>query len=177
MSAKIIKKSKLRINFVILEKSINFSPSKKMKINIEYTKDKASKEDILALKTFIEKKANDSVKKIEIASKKAKKGEMGPGIVSGLTALLGSATGPLTTIAEALVEWVRLKRSEVRITGVSGAEIYISGKVKKEDLHQTIERFFAQEKENVKTGAKREKKLPPPPPPHNQQNTPSQDGK
>ena len=142
-----------------------------MKIKIEYAKDNASKEDIMALKAFIEKKNGGSVKKVELASKKAKKGEMGPGIVSGLTALIGSATGPLTTIAEALVEWVRLKRSEIRITGVSGAEICISGKVKNDDLHQAIEKFFIQEKENTKSGAKREKKsvTPPPPPPDKQE--------
>lgn len=145
-----------------------------MKIQIEYSKGKASKEDIMALKTFIEKKASEGVKKVEIASSKPKKGEMGPGIISGITALIGSATGPLTTIAQALVEWVRLKRTEIKITGVSGAEICISGKVKTDDLHQAIEKFFIQEKENTKTGTKREKKstplTPPPPPPAQEEN-------
>ena len=136
-----------------------------MKIKIEYSKAKDSKEDILALKAFIEKKKISDVKKVEIASEKPKKGEMGPGIASALTALLGSVTGPLTTLAEALVEWVRLKRSEIRITGVSGAEICISGKVKNQDLHDAIQKFFVQEQANVKAGAKREKKTPPPPPP------------
>ncbi|MBQ3690656.1 MAG: hypothetical protein II937_12470 [Bacteroidales bacterium] len=135
-----------------------------MKIKIEYSKAKVSKEDILALKTFIEKKKISDVKKVEIASEKPKKGEMGPGIASALTALLGSVTGPLTALAEALVEWVRLKRSEIRIVGVSGAEICISGKVKNQDLHDAIQNFFLQEKTNVKTGAKRERKSPPPPP-------------
>ena len=136
-----------------------------MKIKIDFAKGNASKEDTLALKKFIEQKRIEGLKKVELASSKPQKGEMGPGILSGLTALMGSLTGPFSVLAEALVEFVRLKRSEIRITGVSGAEICISGKVKNNDLHEAIENFFAQEKSNVKTGAKREKKTPPPPPP------------
>ena len=49
-----------------------------MKIKIEYSKAKVSKEDVLALKTFIEKKKISDLKKVEIASEKPKKGEMGP---------------------------------------------------------------------------------------------------
>lgn len=136
-----------------------------MKIKIEYTKGNTSKEDLMMLKNFIEKKKIDTLKKVEIGTTKPKAGQMGPGIASALSALLSSATGPLQTLAEALVEIVRLKRSEIRITGVSGAEICISGKVKEKDLKDAIEKFYIQEKANVKTGAKREKKAATPPPP------------
>ncbi|MBR4267275.1 MAG: hypothetical protein IKQ46_14565 [Bacteroidales bacterium] len=136
-----------------------------MKIKIEYTKGNASSEDLMAMKTFIEKKKVDTLKKVEVATKKPKKGEMGPGLANALTALIGAATGPLTTLAEALVELVKLKRSEVRIVGTSGAEIFISGKLKKNELNDAIVKFYAQESANVKKGAKREKKSAPPTPP------------
>ena len=136
-----------------------------MKVKIEYVKGGKSKEDLMALKTFIEKKKITGVSKVGLATQKPKNGEMGAGIVPALTALLGSATEPLTTLALALVEMVKLKRSEIRLTGTSGAELCISGKVKDKDLHDAIEKFFEQEKSNVKTGARRSAKTTPPPPP------------
>jgi hypothetical protein len=123
----------------------------------------------MALQSFIERKKIKGVSKVGLATQRPKKGEMGAGIVPALTALVGSATEPLTTLAMALVEWVKLKRSEIRLVGTSGAEICISGKVKDKDLENALEKFFTQEKANVKAGAKRASRPTPPPPPQGQQ--------
>ncbi|MBQ5551272.1 MAG: hypothetical protein IIT32_09430, partial [Bacteroidales bacterium] len=56
-----------------------------------------------------------------------------------------------------------------RLVGTSGAEICISGKVKDKDLQNALEKFFTQEKANVKAGAKRASRSVPPPPPQGQQ--------
>ena len=140
-----------------------------MKVKIEYTKGNPTKEDLMALKEFIERKKIKGVSRVALATQRPKKGEMGAGIVPALTALVGSATEPLTTLAMALVEWVKLKRSEIRLVGTSGAEICISGKVKDKDLENALEKFFTQEKANVKAGAKRASRPTPPPPPQGQQ--------
>ncbi len=143
-----------------------------MKVKIEYTKGETTKEDLLKLKEFIEKKKINGVSKVALATTRPKKGEMGAGIIPALTAMigsLGSLANPFTELAHSLVEMVRLKRSEIRLTGTSGAELYISGKVKEKDLEKAIENFFAQEKSNVKAGAKRAKQPTPPPPPAAQQ--------
>lgn len=140
-----------------------------MKVKIEYAKGSPSKDDLLALKSFIERKNIKGVSRVGLATQRPKKGEMGAGIIPALTALVGSVTDPLTAMAHALVEWVKLKRSEIRLTGTSGAELYISGKVKEKDLESAIEKFFAQEKSNAKTGAKRAKQATPPPPPQQAQ--------
>lgn len=126
-----------------------------MKIKIEYAKGTASKEDLMALKTFIEKKKVKDLKKVEVATVKPKAGQMGAGLLPALTGLIGSATEPLTTLAMAMVEWVKLKRSDIRLVGASGAELCISGKVKQKDLEDAIANFYAQEKANTKAGAKR----------------------
>ncbi len=136
-----------------------------MKIKIEYVKGTPTKEDLMALKTHIEKKKIKDLKKIEAATIKPKKGEMGAGIIPALTGLISSATEPLTTLCMTLVEWVKLKRSDIRIVGVSGAEICISGKVKEKDLTDALEKFYAQEAANVKAGAKRGGGAPKPPAP------------
>ena len=136
-----------------------------MKVKIEYTKGKTTKEDLLALKTYIEKQKIKGVSRVALATEKPKKGEMGAGIMPALTAMIGSLADPFTALAHSLVEMVKLKRSEIRLTGTSGAELYISGKVNEKDLESAIEKFFAQEKSNVKTGAKRNKQSTPPPPP------------
>ncbi|MBO7439025.1 MAG: hypothetical protein J6U21_05035 [Bacteroidales bacterium] len=136
-----------------------------MKVKIEYTKGETTKEDLLALQGFIERQKIKGVSRVGVATQRPKKGQMGSGIVSALSALVSSATGPLSALAMALVEWVKLKRSEIRLTGTSGAELVISGKVKEKDLENAIEKFFTQEKANVKAGAKRSKPTPPPPPP------------
>ena len=140
-----------------------------MKVKLEYAKGDASKEDLMALQSFIERKKIKGVSRVGLATQRPKKGEMGAGIVPALTALVGSATEPLTTLAMALVEWVKLKRSEIRLVGTSGAEICISGKVKDKDLQNALEKFFTQEKANVKAGAKRASRPTPPPPPQGQQ--------
>lgn len=136
-----------------------------MKVKIEYTKGKTTKEDLLALKTYIEKQKIKGVSRVALATEKPKKGEMGAGIMPALTAMIGSLADPFTALAHSLVEMVKLKRSEIRLTGTSGAELYISGKVNEKDLESAIEKFFAQEKSNVKTGAKRTKQSTPPPSP------------
>jgi hypothetical protein len=136
-----------------------------MKVKIEYTKGETTKEDLLALQGYIERQKIKGVSRVGIATQRPKKGQMGAGLVPALTALVGSATEPLTTLMMALVEWVKLKRSEIRLTGASGAEICISGKVKEKDLQNALEKFFTQEKANVKTSVKRSKPTPPPPPP------------
>lgn len=140
-----------------------------MKVKIEYAKGNPTKEDLMALQAFIERKKIKGVSRVGLATTRPKKGEMGSGIASALSALIGSATEPLTTLAMALVEWVKLKRSEIRLVGTSGAEICISGKVKDKDLQNALEKFFIQEKANVKAGAKRASKPAPPPPPQAQQ--------
>lgn len=137
-----------------------------MKVKIEYVKGVTTKEDLLALKNAIDKKNINGVNKVEVSTQKPKKGEMGAGILPALSALIGSATQPLTSLVMVLVEMVKLKRSEIKITGSSGAELYISGKVKEKDLHEAIEKFYAQEKANVKASVKRTKQdttTPPPP--------------
>lgn len=140
-----------------------------MKVKIEYTKGKPTKEDLLALKEYINKKKIKGVTRVSLATVAPKAGEMGAGILPALTAMigsLGSLANPFTELAHSLVEMVKLKRSEIRITGTSGAELFISGKVKEKDLQNAIENFFAQENANVKAGSKRAKQsvLPPPPP-------------
>ena len=127
-----------------------------MKVKIEYTKGNPTKEDLLALKEFIERKKIKGVSRVALATQKPKKGEMGAGLIPALTALigsLGSLANPFTELAHTLVEMVKLKRSEIRLTGTSGAELCISGKVKEKDLQNAIEQFFAQEKANVTTSA------------------------
>lgn len=109
----------------------------------------------MALKSHIEKKKIDGVKKVEIGTLKPKKGEMGAGIGTFISATIGSLTEPLAVMAQALVELVKLKRSDIRIVGASGAEIVVSGKLKKDELSNALANFYAQEKANVKTGAKR----------------------
>jgi len=135
-----------------------------MKIQIEYVKGTPTKEDLIALKAYIDKKKIKDLKKVEAATIKPKKGEMGAGLLPALTGLIGAATEPISVLCNALVEWVKLKRSDIRIIGASGAEICISGKVKEAELKSAIEQFYAQEKTNVKTGAKRASKSAPPPP-------------
>ncbi len=148
-----------------------------MKVKIEYTKGKTTKEDLLALKSYIDKKKIKGVTKVELATVKPKKGEMGAGIVPALTAMIGSLADPFTALAHSLVEMVKLKRSEIRLTGTSGAELYISGKVKEKDLESAIEKFFAQEKSNTKAGAKRAKQAAQPPqPPQTPQVTQTTEG-
>lgn len=139
-----------------------------MKVKIEYVKGGNSREDLLALKEFIERKKINGVSRVQVATSRPKKGEMGAGLIPALTALigsLGSLANPFTELAHSLVEMVKLKRSEIRLTGTSGAELCISGKVKEKDLQNAIEKFFEQEKSNVKAGAKRARQATPPPPP------------
>jgi len=136
-----------------------------MKVRIEYANANSTQEDLLGLKEFIAGKKIEGVSRVSIATAKAVKGAAGEGLASAVTAVLGTVTGALTRLMDALVEWVKLKRSEIRITGTSGAEICISGKVKEKDLEKALEKFYAQEKANVKAGAQRATKPTPPPPP------------
>ncbi|MBO4771274.1 MAG: hypothetical protein J5595_01915 [Bacteroidales bacterium] len=136
-----------------------------MKVRIEYANANSTQEDLLGLKEFIAGKKIEGVSRVSIATAKAVKGAAGEGLASAVTAVLGTVTGALTRLMDALVEWVKLKRSEIRITGTSGAEICISGKVKEKDLEKALEKFYAQEKSNVNAGAQLATKPTPPPQP------------
>ena len=135
-----------------------------MKVKIEYTKGETTKEDLLELKTYIESKKIKGVSRVTVAMAKPTKSGVA-GIVPAVTAVVSSLTEPLTRMMDILVEWVKLKRSEIRLVGTSGAELCISGKVKEKDLQNALAKFYEQEKANVKVGAKRATKPTPPPPP------------
>ena len=130
-----------------------------MKVKLEFSGKKiTTKEQLLNLKTYIDKQNITGVKKVELTKTKAKNGEMGEGIVPSVTALVSAVNGPLTALASAVVEFVKNMRSEVKLIGESGQELCISAKLKKDDIVELITLFNANEaKARKKRVTKKEK--------------------
>ena len=99
--------------------------------------------------------------------KKIKKVEMGAGIGSALVGLVGSLTDPLTTLCSAVVEWVRLHRSDVKLRLDNGEELVISANLcrSKKAINDIVETFVNKSMEirQKAPGTKKDKPLPPPP--------------
>ncbi|MCQ2973383.1 MAG: hypothetical protein MJ211_01080 [Bacteroidales bacterium] len=145
-----------------------------MKIKIEYKdQNKFGKEDLLSMKQFIEQKRISGLKKIDFTKPRVKKGEMGGGIGTALAALIGSATGPLTTLAQALVEWVQLHRSDIKIKlGDGGEEVVISANIRRSkkainEIIETVVNKSVELRQKAPLAVKgNDKPLPPPPIPN-----------
>lgn len=121
-----------------------------MKVTIEFKKKTVKKEQVLHLKQYIERCSINGIKKLEIAKKDAKQGEMAAGgVLTKLTAFLIGSGGPFTKLAEALVKYVENMRSDIRLVNENGQELVISAKLKKDDLSELIEQFFSEEKKAI----------------------------
>ncbi len=139
-----------------------------MKLKIEYKdKQKFGKEDLLLMKQFIDSKKISGLKKIELEKGKIKKGEMGAGIGGALIGLVGSLVDPLTTLCSAVVEWVKLHRSDVKLRLDNGEELVISANLcrSKKAINEIVETFVNKtiEIRQKAPGTKKDKPLPPPP--------------
>ncbi len=113
-----------------------------MKIKIEIVGKNSNATQILHLKEFLLKYNVEQVKKLEVETKKAKKGEMGDGVVSKLIAFLVGSGGPFTRLAEALVRYVENMRSDIRLVNEKGEELIISAKLNKVQIAELIDQFF-----------------------------------
>ena len=140
-----------------------------MKVKIEYKdQQKNGKEDLLQMKQFIERKNITGLKKVELSTLRPKKGEMGPGIGTALVGLVGAATNPLTTLCSAIVEWVHLHRSDVKLRLDNGEELVISANLRRSQkaINEIVETFVTKTLElRQKSPATEKKHLPCPPPP------------
>ncbi len=133
-----------------------------MKYTIEFVdKKKNTPANLKSLKEFAEKNAGDGLKKIDYKKPRAKKGEMGEGLIESLTGLFTSVVGPLTKLAESLVVYVQNKKADIRLVGASGQEIIISHTFKTKDIDNLVKQFMAADEKLVKEGSKRSKKTPP----------------
>ena len=118
-----------------------------MEFNIEFSEKKPNNEkQLIHLKNYLEKARINELDEIKISRSEAKTGEMGAGILQGITGLITGGSGPLTKLAEALVKYVEILRSEVKLKSSSGEELVINAKLNKKSINELVDKFFKETK-------------------------------
>jgi len=113
-----------------------------MKIKIEILGNPKA-EQILHLKKFLENQNIDELENIEVATSKAKPGQMGDAVVANtLTAVVGGNEGPFAKLASALVKYIEILKSEISLKNDKGEELVISAKLKKEEVLDLVNKFY-----------------------------------
>ena len=118
-----------------------------MEFNIQFSEKKPNNEkQLIHLKNFLEKARIEELDEVKISRTEAKTGEMGAGILQGITGLITGGSGPLTKLAEALVKYVEILRSEVKLKSSSGEELVINAKLNKKSINELVDKFFKETK-------------------------------
>jgi len=99
---------------------------------------------LIHLKKYLEKAGIPELKDIEIERTEAKAGEMGGGVLKGISTLLIGGEGPLTKLAEALVKYVEILRSEIKLKNRNGEELVINAKLNKKSINELVDKFYAE---------------------------------
>lgn len=110
-----------------------------MKILIEPTKKTAnSKKQLTDLKKYLQK----SGVKTDVVEIKPKKGELGRGIVSGLSTILTGGETIFSRLGEALVKYVEGRRVDLTMKNGRGEELILSAAIPKDEIRSLINEFF-----------------------------------
>ncbi len=136
-----------------------------MELQIELSGNSRNEQkQLIHLKKYLEKAGIPELKNIEIARTEAKEGEMGGGILKGISTLLIGGEGPLTKLAEALVKYVEILRSEIKLKNRNGEELVINAKLNKKSINELVDKFYAESRKqgnemHIKSEETKEKEL------------------
>ncbi len=116
-----------------------------MEIQIEILGGGTNKQkQLIHLKSYLEKARISELQNIKIERTDAKAGEMGAGLIKGISSLLLGGAGPFTKLAEALVKYVEIMRSEVKLKNRNGEELVINAKLNKKSINELVDKFYAE---------------------------------
>lgn len=120
-----------------------------MKITIE-VKGENSQMQVQHLKKHLEKSQIKELKEIKVTRAKPKEGEMGRGVISSLTAVLISLSGPFSRFAQAFTTYASSFRTEIILKNEYGDELVLNTKnLDKEGINHLVEKFL--DKKSIKT--------------------------
>jgi len=127
-----------------------------MKLTITPTKKTTnSKKQIVDLKNYLQKKGI----KINTIETKSKKGELGGGLLNGVsTVLTGSGDTIFTKLGDALVKYVEGRRVDLTMKNNRGEELILSASIPKSEIRSLINEFF--ERKIARQPQKKVKKSP-----------------
>ncbi len=131
-----------------------------MKLFIEpKNKTNNSKKQVKDLKNYLQKKGF----KTEILKKKTKEGELGRGLVSGISTILTGGETLFSRLGEALVKYVEGRRVDLNIKNTKGEILKLSATIPKQEVRSLINEFLEKnktntEKKNIKNKAAKKTK-------------------
>lgn len=97
-----------------------------------------TKSQVVDLKKFLQKQGI----KTEVIEKAPKKGELGRGIVSGLSTILTGGETLFSRLGEALVKYVEGRRVDLTMKNTKGEELVLSAAIPKSEIKSLINEFF-----------------------------------
>jgi len=136
-----------------------------MELQIELSGNSRNEQkQLIHLKKYLEKAGIPELKDIEISRTETKAGEMGGGVLKGISTLLIGGEGPLTKLAEALVKYVEILRSEIKLKNRNGEELVINAKLNKKSINELVDKFYAESRKQgnemqIKNEETKEKEL------------------
>ena len=114
-----------------------------MEFKIKFSENNTNNpKQLIHLKNYLEKAQIDEIESVEVERTEEKAGEMGGGILQGISAILTGGTGPFTKLAEALVKYVEILRSEIILTNKAGEELIINAKLNKKSINELVDKFY-----------------------------------
>ena len=130
-----------------------------MKLSIEVRGENSEKQ-LIHLKKYLEKSRLDELKSVKVNKSKAKKGEMGAGAISSLTAVLLGIAGPFSRIADSFTRYATSFRTELILKNEHGDELVLNTKkLDKEGINYLVEQFLQKQssKSSRRTGTRTRK--------------------
>ena len=113
-----------------------------MKISIE-VKGENSQKQVLHLKKYLEKARIDELGSVKVNRVTAKKGEMGAGVISTLTAVLIGISGPFSRFAQAFTTYAAGYKTEIILKNEYGDELILNTKkLDKEGINYLVDKFL-----------------------------------
>lgn len=113
-----------------------------MKLFIE-VKGENSDKQTLHLKKYLEDAKLDELDSINVKKTSQKKGEMGTGVISTLTAVLIGISGPFSRFAQAFTSYASSFRTEIILKNEYGDELVLNTKkLDKEGINYLVDKFL-----------------------------------
>ena len=115
-----------------------------MEFKIKFSEENTNNQkQLIHLKSYLEKAQLDDLESVEVERTEAKAGEMGVGVLKGISAILLGGSGPFTKLAEALIKYVEILRSELILTNKDGEELIINAKLNKKSINELVDKFYS----------------------------------
>ena len=115
----------------------------RVSITVDENNVSRSNERIMHINQFLSRNLHSDESIIKVERNPVKKGQMSSGFIAGLTAIIESVNAPLVELVKCLQEYVKLYKSEIKLTNENGKTLEINSKyLSADDFDKLVNSFL-----------------------------------